>query len=164
MSILPRVTELTREKISREFDDLGPDACVADVTYELRLHNPQLLDMAVRWAAGGEDGVGHMRAFSMFYRLLAAEAAAPRGASALNPLPRISPEIRDAIVEDIDRSGATAFTSEAINNLETYNPELLQMAHFHASLRPDYGRTMQGFALFHQALLIQYRSDRAGGH
>ena len=54
MSVLPRVTELTRERISREFDDLGPDACMAEIKADLRQHNPELLDMASRWAAGGE--------------------------------------------------------------------------------------------------------------
>lgn len=164
MSVLPQVSELTRERISREFDDLGPDACMSDITEELRQHNPELLDMAVRWAAAGAETASHMRAFGMFYRVLAMEAAAPRGVSALNPLPRISPDIREAIVEHIDRAGDEAFTREAINNLEALNPELLQMAHGYASQRADYGRIMQGFALFHQALLIQYRSDRATGH
>ena len=164
MSLLPQVTERTREKISREFDDLGPDACMADITDELRRHNPELLDMAVRWAATGDETVSHMRAFGIFYRVLALEAAAPQGPGALSPLPRISPAIRQAIVEEIDRAGDEAFTREAINNLEELNPELLQMAHFYAAQRADYGRIMQGFALFHQALLIQYRSDRATGH
>lgn len=164
MSVLPQVTELTRERISREFDDLGPDACLAEITDELRRHNPELLDMASRWAAGSEEAASHMRAFSMFYRLLAMEAAAPRGASALNPLPRVSPDIREAIVDHIDRAGDEVFTREAIDNLEAFNPELLQMAHGYALQQPEYGRIMQGFALFHQALLIQYRSDRASGH
>ena len=164
MSLLPQVTERTREKISREFDDLGPDACMTDITDELRRHNPELLDMAIRWAAASDETVSHLRAFGMFYRVLAMEASAPQGMSALNPLPRISPAIREAIVEQIDRVGDESFTREAINNLETLNPELLQMAHFYAAQRADYGRIMQGFALFHQALLIQYRGDRATGH
>jgi hypothetical protein len=29
MGALPRVTELVRERIAREFDDLGPDVCMA---------------------------------------------------------------------------------------------------------------------------------------
>ena len=164
MSILPQVTELTRERVSREFDDLGPDACMAEITAELRRHNPELLDMAVKWAAGSAERVSHMRAFGMFYRVLAMEAAAPGGASALNPLPQISPGTRNSIVEHIDGAGDQHFTREAIENLETFNPELLQMAHGYASQRTDYGRIMQGFALFHEALLIQYRSDRATGH
>ena len=101
-----------------------------------------------------------MTAFGMFYRLLAAEARAPLDSSGLYPLPRVSVEVRDAIVERIDRTDGETFTHEAIDNLETRNPELLQMAHGYASRRPDYGRTMQGFALLHEALLIQSRRDR----
>lgn len=164
MSVLPRVTELTRERISREFDDLGPDACMAEIMTDLRRHNPELLDMARRWAADGSEAESLMTAFGMFYRLLAAEALAPLGPSALNPLPHVSAAVRDAVVDRIDRSGAEAFTREAIDNLETANPELLQMAHGYASGRVDYGRTMQGFALLHEALLIQSRRDRATPH
>ena len=161
MSVLPRVTELTRERISREFDDFGPDACMAGIRVELRQHNPELLDMASRWA--GSDGTSLMTAFGMFYRLLAAEARGPSDSS-LYPLPRVSTEVRDAIVERIDIAGDEHFTREAIDNLEAFNPELLQMAHACASRRPDYGRTMEGFALLHEALLIQFRRDRASPH
>jgi hypothetical protein len=63
--------------------------------------------------------------------------------SSLYPLPRVSVEVRDAIVERIDRTDGETFTHEAIDNLETRNPELLQMAHGYASRRPDYGRTMR---------------------
>lgn len=164
MSVLPRVTELTRERISREFDDLGPDACMAEIKADLRQHNPELLDMALRWAGDGSEAGSLMTAFGMFYRLLTAEALAPLGSSALNPLPRVSIEVRDTIVDSIDHSGTEAFTRDAIDNLEAANPELLQMAHGYASRRPDYGRTMQGFALLHEALLIQSRRDRASRH
>ena len=164
MSVLPRVTELTRERISREFDDLGPDACMAEIRADLRQHNPELLDMASRWAAGGGEAASLMTAFGMFYRLLAAEVRSPLGSSTLYLLPRVSAEVRDAIVERIDRTDGETFTHEAIDNLEVLNPELLQMAHGYASPRPDYGRTMQGFALLHEALLIQSQRDRANRH
>jgi hypothetical protein len=164
MSVLPRVTELTRERISREFDDLGPDACMAEITADLRRHNPELLDMASRWAAGGSEAASLMTAFGMFYRLLAAEARAALGSSTFYVLPRVSAEVRDAIVERIDRTDGEIFTHEAIDNLEAHNPELLQMAHGYASPRPDYGRTMQGFALLHEALLIQSLRDQAKRH
>jgi hypothetical protein len=164
MSVLPRVTELTRERIAREFDDLGPDICMAEIKADLRRHNPELLDMASRWAGGGGEADRLMTEFGMFYRLLAAEAHAPLGAAALNPLPRVSVEVRDAIVERIDRTGGEDFTREAIGNLETVNPQLLQMAHGSASRRADYGRTMQGFALIHEAMLTQWKRDRAGQH
>lgn len=164
MSVLPRVTRLTRERISREFDDLGPDACMIAIKADLRRHNPELLDMASRWAAGNSEAASLMVAFGMFYRLLAAEALAPLRAGALSPLPRVSPEIRDAIVEHIDRTDDETFTRQAIDNLETVNPELLQMVHGYASRRSDYGRTMQGFALLHEALLLQSQHDRTSHH
>lgn len=164
MSVLPRVTELTRERISREFDDLGPNACMAEIEADLRQHNPELLDMALRWAGNGSEAGSLMTAFGMFYRLLAAEALAPLGSATLNPLPRISAEVRAAVVDRIDRSGSEAFTGDAIDHLETTNPELLQMAHGYAASRPDYGHTMQGFALFHEALMMQFGRDRASPH
>ena len=77
MSMLPRVTDPTRERISREFDNLGPDVCMADIRRDLVRHNPQLLDMAVKWAGEGKEGKKLFTAFGMFYRLLAAEASAP---------------------------------------------------------------------------------------
>ncbi|OWV63734.1 hypothetical protein ATY75_32340 [Rhizobium sp. N122] len=147
MSVLPRVTVLTRERISREFDDLGPDACMTEIKADLRQHNPELLDMAMRWAGRGAEASGLMTGFGMFYRLLVAEADAPMGSSALNPLPRVSIDVRDAIVKYIDHTDSETFTRQAIENLEVVNPELLQMAHGHALRRLDYGRTMQGFAL-----------------
>jgi hypothetical protein len=165
MSVLPRVTELTRERISREFDDLGPDVCMAEIKADLRRHNPELLDMASRWAMRSGESESLMTAFGMFYRLLVAETGAPLGAGILNPLPRVSADVRDAIVEQIDGVGDETFTREAIDNLEARNPDLLQMAHSHASRQPGYyGRTMQGFALLHEALFIQSERDRASQH
>lgn len=164
MSVLPRVTERIREQISREFDDLGPEACMAEIKADLSQHNPELLDMASSWAGENGETASLMTAFGMFYRLLAAEALAPLGTGVLNPLPRVSGEVRGAIVERIDRTGGELFTREAIDNLEALNPELLQMAHGYASQRPDYGRAMQGFALLHETLLVQFRRDRASPH
>lgn len=164
MSVLPRVTELTRERVSREFDDLGPEACMTEITADLRQHNPELLDMALNWAGDGSERHSLTMAFGMFYRLLTAEALAPLGSNALNPLPRVSVEVRDTVVQSIDHSSTEAFTRVAIDNLEAANPELLQMAHGYASRRPDYGRAMQEFALLHEALLIQARRDRASPH
>ena len=164
MSVLPRVTELTRERIAREFDDLGPEACMTDIRANLLRHNPELLDMTIRWAREGEDPEQLLRSFGMFYRLLAAETPVPQEDSALSPLPRVTADTRDLIVERIDRAGDERFTREALANLQDTNPELLQMAHGFASLREDYARTMLGFALLHEALLIQSRIDRANLH
>ncbi|MBB5662728.1 hypothetical protein GGI64_000150 [Rhizobium leguminosarum] len=137
---------------------------MAEIKADLHQHNPELLDMAVRWVGNGAEAAGLMAAFGMFYRLLASEADALMGSSALNPLPRVSIEVREAIVKRIDQTDGETFTREAIDNLEVVNPELLQMAHGYASRRSDYGRTMQGFALLHEALLIQSRRDQAGRH
>lgn len=46
LSVLPRVTERTRERVAREFDDLGPDVCMNSIMRDLQRHNPELLDMA----------------------------------------------------------------------------------------------------------------------
>jgi hypothetical protein len=164
MSMMPRVTDPTRERISREFDSLGPDVCMADIRRDLDRHNPQLLDMAVKWAGEGKEGKKLFTAFGMFYRLLAAEASALLESDALTPLPQVSSETRDQLVERVSRIGDEQFCREAIGNLEAANPELLQMAHGFASARPDYARTMQGFALLHEALLIQSQSDRLKPH
>ena len=73
MSVLPRVTDFTRERISREFDNLGPDVCMTDIRKDLDRHNPQLLEMAIKCAREAKDGERLLMAFGMFYRLLAAE-------------------------------------------------------------------------------------------
>ena len=44
MSLLPRVTEQVREAVVREFDDLGPAACMTQIIEHLRWRNPELLD------------------------------------------------------------------------------------------------------------------------
>src|ERR1700722_16837389 len=125
MSVLPRVTERIREQISREFDDLGPETCMAEIKADLSQHNPELLDMASRWAGESGEAASFMTAFGMFYKLLAAEALAlaPLGAGMLTALPRVSGEVRGAIVERIGRTGGEHFTREAIDNLEAVNPE-----------------------------------------
>jgi hypothetical protein len=164
MSMLPRVTDPTRERISREFDNLGPDVCMADIRKDLDKNNPELLDMAIKWAGEGKEGKKLLMAFGMFYRVLAAEALAPLESGALSPLPQVSSETRDRIAARISRIGDEQFSREAIDNLEVANPELLQMAHGFASERLDYARTMQGFALLHEALLIQSQTDRLKAH
>src|SRR6266404_3745027 len=97
MSALPRVAESTREQITREFDDVGPDACVAEISAHLRENNPEWLYMAAKCAGDVGDPRRIMGGFCMFYRLLIAQAAPSHpmtmesGAPAeLNPLPRVS--------------------------------------------------------------------------
>src|SRR6202051_2228212 len=149
MSMMPRVTDPTRERISRECDNLGPEVCMADIRKDLDRHNPQLLDMAVKWAGEGKEGKKLFTAFGMFYRLLVAEASAPLGSEALCPLPQVSSETRDLILARISRIGDEQFCREAIGNLEAANPELLQMAHGFAAGGSAFARTMAGFGFLH---------------
>ena len=171
MSALPRVAESTREQITREFDDVGPDACVAEISAYLRGHNPEWLWMAAKCAGDVGDPQRIMGGFCMFYRLLIAQAAPGHpmmmesGAPAeLDPLPRVTVATRAAIVARIDRSGSEAFIRDAIQELEGGNPELLQMAHFFASANDNYLGVMQGFALLYTALVIQAETDRLSIH
>ena len=78
MSSLPRIAEYTRERIAREFDSLGPDACLEEILLDLRQNNPELLDMASKCAADVGNPSSIMVGFGMFYRLLVAEASAGR--------------------------------------------------------------------------------------
>jgi hypothetical protein len=171
MSALPRVAESTREQITREFDDVGPDACVAEISAHLREHNPEWLYMAAKCAGDVGDPRRIMGGFCMFYRLLIAQAATSHpmmiesdASAELNPLPRVTAETRAAMVAEIDKSGAETFITEAVQKLDGGNPELLQMAHYFASGQDDYLGVMQGFALLYTALLMQSEADKLSVH
>ena len=97
MSFLPRVTDLNREFVARQFDDLGPDACMAEITERLGRENPEMLDMVRRCASDIGDGPAIMVGFGMFYQLLLSAAADAHGKEALYVLPRVSPSTRDAL-------------------------------------------------------------------
>ncbi len=157
MSSIPRVAEYTRERISREFDDLGPDACRVEISRDLAIHNPELLDMARNCARDVGDPARIMVGFCMFYRLLTAQS----GAAVENPLPCVTPQVRNLVVQQIDENGERAFTEKSIDALERSNPELLQMAHDFASRHADYLGIMQGFALLYASLVAQWAADRA---
>jgi len=197
MSALPRVVEATRERVSREFDSLGPEVCVAQISAEMTRNNPELLDMARRCArdvtpAGG-DPARIMIGFVMFYRLLLAQWEAVQGAEAegraarsgddgdgtagsgsrfggapwdapdgpwLNPLPCVTPEVREALVQQIDDQGAEVFTVAALEEIDFHNPQLLNMAHGFAMRHGDYIGIMQGFGLLYMALSLQADADR----
>jgi hypothetical protein len=166
MTSLPRVDQQTRQRVSREFDDLGPEACLAEISEELRAHNPEFLNMAVKSANDVGDPGRMILGVSMFYRLLLAEAEAlheiaePQSEHRLSPLPRVSPDTRDALVRAIDASGPDAFTVASLAELERDNPELLQMAHNFASSHSNYLGVMQAFALLYASLAAQARADR----
>jgi hypothetical protein len=160
MSPLPRVTASTRERIAQEFDHLGPDACMVQITNELKQHNPELLDMISKCAVDLGNPPKVMQALSMFYRLLIMQSWADVGSPSPNLLPRVTPETRDLIVGQIDEKGTEAFTMECIGDLEESNPELLQMAHNLASRHSDYLGVMQGFALLYRSLVLQSSAHR----
>jgi hypothetical protein len=132
MSMLPRVTDPTRERVSREFDNLGPEVCMVDIRKDLDRHNPQLLDMAMKWAGEGNEGKKLFTAFGMFYRLLAAEASAPLESNALSPLPQVSSETRDRIVARISWIGDEQFCREAIGILK---PQIQNSCKWRMALR-----------------------------
>jgi hypothetical protein len=158
-TFVPRVSELTRERISREFDDLGPNACRAEITGILADENPEILDMMTRCA----DDVGGTRAmtgFAMFYRLLAAEARLAPGLA----LPRVTAETRARIVEEITERGEDKFTLAACDQLLKDNPELLQMAEGFASRQADYLAMMQGFCLVYRTLALQSTLEHGSVH
>jgi hypothetical protein len=171
VSSLPRVTEETRERISREFDSLGPRACVAEVTESLRLGNPEVLDMATRCASDIGDRDSIMEGFAMLYRLLGAQAAValarlqhPSGALRLDPLPRVTAGTRQSVLRQIDEKGAEAFTHDALGEMERDNPELLQMVHHFAVRQKSYLAVMQGLALVYACLAAQAAADHATYH
>jgi hypothetical protein len=163
MNLLPLVTELTRERISKEFDSLGPDACVREITLHLAQNNPELLDMARRCAADVGRPARIMCGFAMFYRLLAAQSPVP-GRSTVSLLPRVSPATRAHIARQITEEGPEAFTLRGVESLGQGNPELLQMAHHFASDQANYLGVMQGFALMFRSLTTQAAADRAHLH
>lgn len=160
MSFLPRVTELTREFVSRQFDDLGPEACLAEITECLTRENPELLDMVRRCATDLGDGPDVMVGFGMFYQLLVLASADAADQPVIHALPCVTAKTRDVLVREIDVDGSEAFTLRAIEDLERNNPELMQMAHGFASRYEDYLRLMQGFALLYRSLAVQAATDR----
>jgi hypothetical protein len=160
MSFLPRVTELTREFVSRQYDDLGPEACTAEITACLNRENPELLEMARKCAADVGNAPRIMVGFGMFYRLLLSASADGAGKPVMHALPSVTAKTRAALVREIDEVGSEAFTLRAMTDLERSNPELMQMAHGFASRQGDYVRVMQGFALLYRSLDAQLATDR----
>ena len=161
MSSLPCVTESARERVAEEFDGRGPDACVAEITRDLRRDNPEVLDMIAKYARDVGKVSETMVGFGMFYRLLTTQSCTVAdGPSMPSLLPRVTPRTREVLVTRIDEEGAEAFTMRAIEDMETNNPELLQMAHNFALRHRDYLGVMQGFALLYQALVAQGAADR----
>ena len=160
-TFVPRVSDLTRERISREFDDLGPQACLVEIAGVLSKENPEILDIMERCAEdvrGSRTSV--MTGFAMFYRLLIAEARLAQGLV----LPRVTAETRARIVEEITERGEDPFTLAACDQLGKDNPELLRMAEGFASRQTDYLAIMQGFCLVYGTLALQSKLERGSVH
>ena len=170
MSALPRVESMTWERVTREFDDRGPDVCRAEITRELEMNNPELLDMAARCARDLGDSPRVMTGFCLFYRLLTVEARAAVGTSPQatgeqwGPLPRVSPGARESILRRIEAVGSSEFTREVIAELERENPQVLIMWHSFAEDQTDYVGVMQGFALLYACLLAEAALGRSALH
>lgn len=159
MNSLPRVAGLTRERVSREFDDRGPEVCRTEIILDLQANNPELLDMATRCARDVGDSMRIMTGFCLFYRLLTAQAQ-----QQLPALPRVSAATRADIVKQIGMLGSQEFTSRTVDELERNNPELLLMAHYFAESQADYLGVMQGFALLFACLSAEAEHERGVLH
>jgi hypothetical protein len=162
MTFIALVTEKARELVARDFDTRGPDVCMAEIVRHLEQHNPEVLDMATKCAANSGNPAKVLIGLGMFYRLLIVQF--PPNVTALIRPPRVSAETRASLVAEIDELGAEAFTRAAIAELETNNPELLQMAHNCAASLENYLHTMQGFGLLYRSLVVQARADRTTLH
>jgi hypothetical protein len=164
MTFFSRVSATTRERIAREFDERGPQACLDEVIEDLRRNNPQLLGIARSCAASLDDQPRIMLGFGMFYRLLIAPSVQAVRTPGVSPLPCVTRETCDIVVNEIDRDGTEAFTMRIINELEVNNPELLQMAHNFASRQSDYLRVIQGFAVFYKCIVDESTAVRSRPH
>ena len=164
MTFFSPVTATTRELISREFDERGPEACLAEVIEDLRRNNPQLLGIARSCAASLDDQPRIMLGFGMFYRLLIAPFVPAVGTPGVSPLPCVTRETCNVVVNEIDCDGTEAFTMRVIKDLEVNNPELLQMAHNFASRQTDYLGAIQGLALFYKSIVEESKAVRSRRH
>lgn len=164
MTLLPRVSALTRERVARELDSTGPIAVGIEAGARLKDENPELLDIASRCARDAGDATKVMVGFGAFYWSLSLEARAAVRNPALAALPRVSPRSRDVLVDEIDDKGPARFAADAIDHMEEHNPELLQMADNFSSRHAAYPQVMQGFCLLYRALVIQSAADRYQAH
>lgn len=160
MSFIPRVTGTTRERVVREFDELGPQTCLAEIRGALMEDNPEVLDMMSKCARDVGPAEHVMVGFAMFYRLLHAEALIHDRSRWGRLLPRVAPETRALIVEEIDEHGPDRFTLMASDQMLADNPELMHMADLFASRHGSYLPIMQGFCLVYRSIALQSAQER----
>ena len=73
---LPRVTRDTRAAVLRRVEERGAEDFLRDSIEELQHGNPQLLQVAHRFAARHPDHVGAMHGFALLYACLARQSDA----------------------------------------------------------------------------------------
>ncbi|HEX9464078.1 MAG TPA: hypothetical protein VGB82_15880 [Alphaproteobacteria bacterium] len=162
MSPLPRVTAQGRERICREFDDRGPEACVTEILDDLERSNPEFLKLAERCAAGLRRIPKFLTGFAMFYRLLVQQW--PVRDWRLSPLPRVTAETCRRVIEKLRERGSEPFIAGAVEALECDNPELLVMVDGFAHRHNDYLALMQAFLVLYEVLVLQSEADRLSLH
>ena len=154
MATLPLVSERHWERVARDFDDVGPEACVAEIVEELRAENPHYLAIARRCARDAGDEAGAFTGFATFYRILGLDAR-ERGRA----VPRITAQTLDVIDTLIEEFGEEQLMVLATEMLCEENPSLAQMADSFASRQQDYLTVMQGFVLLYKCLSVQAMID-----
>ena len=158
MVALPSVHEFMWERVARDFDDVGPEACMAEILDDLLVNNPHYLEMAARSARDFGEPDRVLTGFGMFYRILELAALELGGT-----LPRITPETRDVVTAMISEFGDEQFVLLATETLSRENPCLLQMADGFASRHSDYLGIMAGFALLYNSLSAQLVAEGLSG-
>ena len=78
LSLLPRVSPDTRDEIVRQIDDLGSEDFTMTVIAHMERNNPELLQMAHRFASNRADYLLVMQGFALFYKALVDQTAADR--------------------------------------------------------------------------------------
>ncbi|MET1083424.1 MAG: hypothetical protein ABWY12_10310 [Burkholderiales bacterium] len=154
MASLPPVPERHWERVARDFDDVGPEACVREIVEELLAANPHYLAIARRCARDAAEEAGAFTGFAKFYRILALDAR-DRGSA----VPRIGAQTLDVIDTLIEEFGEERFIVLATELLCEENPCLSQMADSFASRQQDYLTVMQGFVLLYKCLSVQATID-----
>lgn len=151
---LPFVSERHWERVAREFEDLGPTVCIAEIVEQLNADNPRYLATARRCAEDAVNEAGAFTGFAKFYRIMALDARERRA-----DVPRISAQTLDVIGTLIEEFGEETFVLLATELLCEENSCLAQMADSFASRQPDYLTIMQGFVVLYKCLSVQAAID-----
>ena len=151
---LPFVSERHWERVARDFEDLGPAVCVAEIVARLETDNPRYLAVARRCASAAADEAGVFTGFATFYGIIGREAR-ERGAL----VPRIADQTLEVIDALLQEFGEDQFVVLSTGLLCGENPCLAQMADSFASRQSDSLTIMQGFVLLYKCLSMQATID-----